>query len=70
MVIFINEILVNSQNEIEHEHHLKLVLVVLRNHNLYTIFSKYHFLKNEVTFLGHVVLAAGIYINPDIKEWK
>jgi hypothetical protein len=43
VVVFINDILVYSRNEEEHEGHLRLVLQKLRDHKLYAKFSKCEF---------------------------
>ena len=43
VVVFIDDILVYSMNEEEHEGHLWLVLQKLREHQLYAKFSKYEF---------------------------
>jgi hypothetical protein len=40
MVVFINDILVYSQNEETHEDHLRLVLQKLRDNQLFVKFSK------------------------------
>ena len=40
VVIFIDDILIFSKSEAEHEVHLKLMLQRLREHQLYTKFSK------------------------------
>jgi hypothetical protein len=55
MVIFIDDILVYSKLEEEHEKHLKLVLQRLREHKLYAKLSKCEFWIDEVPFLGHVI---------------
>jgi hypothetical protein len=34
-MVFLNDILIYSKSEEEHEHHLRLVLQVLREHQLY-----------------------------------
>ncbi|KAG8486790.1 hypothetical protein CXB51_020298 [Gossypium anomalum] len=60
VVVFIDDILVYSQTEEKHDEHLRIVLQVLREKQLYAKFSKYEFWLNEVTFLGHVVSAEGI----------
>ena len=54
-VVFVDEILIYSQSEDEHEHHLRVVLQRLRDHRLYAKFSKCEFWLTEVRFLGHVV---------------
>ena len=43
MIVFIDDILVYSHNELEHEEHLRMVLQTLREHQLYAKFSKCEF---------------------------
>ena len=40
VVVFVDDILIYSQSEREHEDHLRIVLQLLRDHQLYTKFSK------------------------------
>ena len=40
VVVFVDDILIYSQLEWEHEYYLRIVLQLLRNHQLYTKFSK------------------------------
>ena len=40
VVIFVDDILIYSQSEWEHEYHLRIVLQLLRDHQLYAKFSK------------------------------
>ena len=42
-VVFMDDILIYSQSEWEHEYHLRIVLQLLRDHRLYTKFSKCEF---------------------------
>ncbi|XP_017618022.1 uncharacterized protein LOC108462604 [Gossypium arboreum] len=60
VMVFIDEILVYSKMEYDHDKHLKVVLQILREKQLYTKLSKCEFWLREVTFLGHVVSAEGI----------
>ena len=62
-VVFVDDILIYSQSEWEHEYHLRIVLRLLRDHQLYTKFSKCEFWLTEVRFLGHVVSASGVSVN-------
>jgi hypothetical protein len=43
VVVFIDDILIFSKTEEEHEKHLRLVLEKLRSNQLYAKFSKYEF---------------------------
>jgi hypothetical protein len=64
IVVFIDDILVYSRNEEEHEGHLRLVLQKLRDHKLYAKLSKCEFWLKQVGFLGHVVSKGGISVDP------
>jgi hypothetical protein len=59
-VVFINDILVYSRNEEEHEEHLRL--------------SKCEFCLKQVAFLGHIILKGGISMDPskiqDVLSWN
>ena len=55
VVVFIDDILIYSQSEVEREDHLRIILQLLRDHQLYTKFSKCEFWLVEVGFLGHMV---------------
>jgi hypothetical protein len=74
VVVFIDDILIYSKNEEEHAQHLRIVLMRLREHQLYAKFSKCAFWLEEIQFLGHVLSAKGIAVDPskvkDILEWK
>ena len=54
VLVFVDDILVFSKTKAEHESHLKSVLEILRSHQLKAKFSKCHFWKDEVRFLGHI----------------
>ncbi|XP_071683425.1 uncharacterized protein [Lolium perenne] len=66
VVVFIDDILVYSKSEEEHEEHLRLVLGTLRKHQLYAKFSKCQFWLKEVGFLGHVLSAGGVSVDPSL----
>src|SRR3954471_5932692 len=65
VVVYLVDILIYSKNEEEHAEHLRLVLMKLREHRLYDKFSKCEFWLPEVTYLGHVISAKGIAVNPE-----
>ncbi|XP_028807167.1 uncharacterized protein LOC114761882 [Neltuma alba] len=64
VVIFIDDILIYSKDEEEHKQHLRIVLQLLREHKLYAKLSKCEFWLKEVKFLGHVVSAEGVSVDP------
>ena len=68
VVVFVDDILIYSQSEWEHEYHLRIVLQFLRDHQLYAKFSKCEFLLTEVRFLGHVVSASRVSVDPEKVE--
>ena len=68
VVVFVDEILIYSQSEWEHECHLRIVLQLLRDHQLYAKFSKCEFWLTEVRFLGHVMSASGVSVDPEMVE--
>ena len=68
VVVFVDDILIYSQSEWEHEYHLRIVLQLLRDHQLYAKFSKCEFWLTEVIFLGHVVSALGVSVDPEKVE--
>ena len=63
VVVFVDDILIYSQSEWEHEYHLRIVLQLLRDHQLYAKISKCEFWLTEVKFLGHVVSTSGVLVN-------
>ena len=68
VVVFVDDILIYSKSEEEHEDHLGVVLQTLRDHQLYTKFNKCEFWLNEVKFLGHVVSATSVLVDPEKVE--
>jgi hypothetical protein len=74
VVVFIDDILVYSKTKKEHAEHLRIVLTRLREHQLYAKFSKCDFWLKEVQFLGHVLSAEGVAVDPskvkEVLDWK
>src|SRR4051794_315727 len=74
VVVFIDDILIYSKSEEEHEQHLRIVLERLRAHRLYAKFSKCEFWLKEVGFLGHILTAQRVAVDPSkvtaVLNWK
>jgi hypothetical protein len=56
VVVFIDDILIYSKSDSDHEEHLRLVLQKLRDNQLYAKYSKCDIWIDEVTFLGQSFL--------------
>ncbi|GJR28493.1 putative reverse transcriptase domain-containing protein [Tanacetum coccineum] len=73
VIVFIDDILIYSKSRKEHEGHLKLILKLLKEEELYAKFSKCEFWLSKVQFLGHVIDSEGIHVDPakieSIKDW-
>ncbi|GJS09605.1 reverse transcriptase domain-containing protein [Tanacetum coccineum] len=73
VIVFIDDILIYSHDEKEHEEHLKTILELLKKEELYAKFSKCEFWIHMVKFLGHVIDSSGIHVDPTkieaVKNW-
>ena len=74
VIVFIDDILIYSGSKEDHEEHLRVVLWILMENQLYAKFSKCQFWLDSVAFLGHVISAEGVYVDPQkiesIVNWK
>ncbi|WVZ83200.1 hypothetical protein U9M48_030370 [Paspalum notatum var. saurae] len=74
VVVFIDDILIFSKTREEHEQHLRIVLEKLRENQLYRKFNKCEFWLEKVAFLGHVLTAEGVSVDPEkveaVSNWK
>ncbi|GJU45142.1 putative reverse transcriptase domain-containing protein [Tanacetum coccineum] len=74
VIVFIDDILIYSKSEEEHEVHLKTILDLLQKEKLYAKFSKCEIFGFKNQFLGHVVNHDGIHVDPSkvesVKNWK
>ncbi|KAJ9524507.1 hypothetical protein QJQ45_019534 [Haematococcus lacustris] len=73
VLVYLDDILVMSRSPAEHVQHLREVLQVMKDNNLYAKLSKCEFNKPELKFLGHIVGRHGIAVDPAkvqvIKDW-
>ena len=65
VVVYLDDILIYSKNEAEHEEHLRKVLERLRTHALVAKRSKCEFFRKEIEFLGHIISADGLRMTDD-----
>ena len=70
MVVF----LIYSRTREEHAEHLRTVLNILREKQLYAKLSKCDLWMSEIQFLGHVISAQGILVDPSkvevVHQWE
>ena len=68
VVVFMDDILIYSKSEEDHEGHLRVVLQTLREHELYAKFNKCEFWLTKVRLLRHVVSASGVSMDLEKVE--
>jgi transposase InsO family protein len=73
VLVFLDDILVFSRTEQEHEQHVEEVLRRLRRQQLYAKLSKCELFRQQVEFLGHHIGADGLSVSPDkiaaVRDW-
>ncbi|GKC48763.1 putative reverse transcriptase domain-containing protein [Tanacetum coccineum] len=73
VIVFIDDILIYSKSRKKHEGHLKLILRLLKEEELYAMFSKCDFWLSKVRFIGHLIDSKDIHVDPakieSIKDW-
>lgn len=73
LVIYLDDILIFSNNREDHLEHLKLVLSRLRDHQLYVGNDKFELMTTETEFLGLTIGIGGVKIGEErkklIREW-
>ena len=73
IIIYFDDILVFSKTMEEHVEHLKVILDILQNERLFINPEKSQFCKDKLIFLGSVISANGLSMDPEkvkaILEW-
>ena len=62
--MFLDDILIYSRSQEEHEEHLRLVLQCLRDNQLYANVEKCDFFQSKFQYLGHIIFGDGISVDP------
>ncbi|WMV50067.1 hypothetical protein MTR67_043452 [Solanum verrucosum] len=72
-IVFIDDILICSSSEDDHINHLRIVLQILKDQQLFAMFSKCEFWLRFIDFFGHTVSSKGIEVDPKkndaVKSW-
>ncbi|XP_073273315.1 uncharacterized protein [Primulina huaijiensis] len=73
IIVFIDNILIYSKSREKHSRHLRTVLQILKDRQLYAKFSKCEFWLDRVVFLGHIISLDGVEVDPikveAVREW-
>ena len=64
VIIFLDDILVYSRDVETHVTHVRQTLEILRQNRLYAKVSKCAFFQSSVEYLGHIVSAEGLSVDP------
>ncbi|KAJ9534456.1 hypothetical protein QJQ45_016175 [Haematococcus lacustris] len=64
-LVYLDDILVMSKSLPDHMQHLRLVFDLLRANKLFAKMSKCEFMQLTLKFLGHVITAGAISVDPD-----
>ncbi|CAI7810179.1 unnamed protein product [Closterium sp. NIES-54] len=74
VVVYLDDILIYSKIMMEHVEHLRKVFEILWKNMFYVKLSKSDFALKKVQFLGHMVSAEGVHVDPRkievVKKWK
>ena len=73
VLCYLDDVLIFSRNEQEHDKHIKLVLSALEKHSLHLNMAKCSWGKTAIPFLGHIISATGVSVDPvkivALKDW-
>ncbi|CAI7846074.1 unnamed protein product [Closterium sp. NIES-53] len=74
VVVYLDDILIYSRDMKQHIKHLRRVFEILRREKFYVKLSKSEFALKKVQFLGHMVSAQGVHVDPKkieaVRTWK
>jgi len=73
VLVFFDDILIHSASLAEHLHHVRAVLTMLHQHRLFVKRSKCAFGVDSIAYLGHMISAQGVAMDPDkvqaVADW-
>ncbi|CAI7854171.1 unnamed protein product [Closterium sp. NIES-53] len=70
VVVYLDDILIYSRDMKQHIEHLRRVFEILRQEKFYVKLSKSEFALKKFQFLGHMVSAQGVHVDPKKIEAK
>lgn len=73
LLVFFDDILIYSTDWPHHLRLLKEVLCIVKSNSFYAKFSKCDIGRTQVSYLGHIISASGVEVDPDkiaiVKGW-
>jgi hypothetical protein len=73
IIVFLDDILIYSKSEEEYEQHLRMLLQMLRDHQLYAKLNQYYFYQEKIHYFGHIISEECIAIDLEkieaIRGW-
>ena len=73
VLVYLDDLVIFSKNAEGHVEHVRIVLGLLRRHKLYAKLAKCTFMQSELKFLGHIVGAQGLQVDPKkvaiVQDW-
>ncbi|XP_062104134.1 uncharacterized mitochondrial protein AtMg00860-like [Humulus lupulus] len=64
VIVFFYDILIYSRNISDHVFHLRMVLQLLQDNSFYAKVTKCSFFQSTIDYLGHLVSAKGVSVDP------
>ena len=73
VLVYLDDLVIFSKTAEEHVEHVRIVLGLLRKHRLYAKLAKCTFMQSELKFLGQIVGAQGLQVDPKkvaiVQDW-
>ncbi|KAH9263788.1 hypothetical protein BASA83_012767 [Batrachochytrium salamandrivorans] len=73
VLVYLDDIVVYSENLEDHKEHVRQVLQVLKDNNLFCKAEKCHFYQTEIKYLGYIISPNGVSMDPSkisaVQDW-